>query len=493
MSSIIQKISNLDSIVENCIWQYDVPGLSLAIIKDGEIIFSQGYGTRTLHQVEAVDGQTLFAIASMSKSTVALSLAMLAEEDKIKWDDRVTNYLPGFQLYDAFASCEMTLRDLMIHNSGLPEVAGGTIWYGSDYSREEVIARLRYLKPNHSFRSHFAYQNIFYLVGGQVIQAVTGRSWDDFVQERIFDPLRMNRSNTKLSRLAGLSNVASPHRLVNGEVKVIPYRNHDNVGPAASINSSAEDLGRYLLFFLSGGECEGQLLLKPESIKTLLTPNISIPIPETPEILNRLAPHFYAYGLGWFMQDYCGKKMVFHSGGVDGMRGRMTMLPEEKLGVVVLTNQEERDTYLAITLTILDAFLEQFPFNWTDKMLRVRNENLEKEKAAQKRIEDGLIFGTKLSLPILDYVGVYRDRMIGDLEIACEGDHLVLRFCHTPAFTADLKHWHYDTFRLAWRDPEIPDGFITFSLNAQGKVSRFEFDQPALLDVDFKEVDFYRV
>lgn len=476
---------NLDSIIHSAMADLQVPGFSLAIVKDDRVIAARGYG-------QGIDEHTTFAIASISKSFTATALAMLVDEGRLGWDDPVSRHLPGFQLYDSFASREMRVRDLLIHNSGLHEVSGGTIWYGSDLSREEVIYRLRYLKPSFSFRSQYAYQNVMYLAAGHIVLAVTGQNWDTFIQQRIFDPLGMKDSAPNYARARSNPNMAVPYARLpyGGSSRVpvqIPYRDHDNCGPAASIHASAWDLAQYLRLHLNQGSFAGQALIQPRTAAELHTAQIVASNGVPPAALARLQPRFLNYALGWRVFDYAGRKLVQHSGGVDGMRTLVTMLPEEGVGVVALSNQEVGMTY-AVTYAALDELLGRETFDYTAAYRQAFDEQIQAQQAAELQRAARRITGTQPALPLEGYTGRYLSPLIDFVEVNLSGGSLSLRFARTPAFTAGLEHWHYNTFRLNWHDPYIPWGLVTFQLGADGRVDSLIFNQPNLLDVDFREL-----
>lgn len=483
MGKIIPELFR--EIIQKASIKFQTPAISVAVIEDGEISFSEGFGSRTFGKNEEVTADTSYAIASMSKSTVSTSLAMLQEQKLFGWDDKVTKFLPDFRMADLFAGQEMTVLDLLIHHCGLNSESAGTLWYGSDYSREEVVRRVRYLRPVTSFRSTYAYQNVCYLIAGLIIEKICGMSWDDFVCKYIFSPLEMERSfpNLKALQLSGMDNVATPHTQLNGKLSVIPYRNHDNVGPAASVHSTAADLAHYLQMFLNHGIYREKVILKPESVENLHSMHIVVPPTPAKDLIHpRLFTDFSGYGLGWFIQDYQGKKRVGHSGGVDGMRGRMEIFPALNRGIVILTNSEDRRAYQSILYSAFDMFLESEPIDWINVW-----ENDPEMK--QTLTEPERIPNTSPSLPDAAYTGVYEDSAYGEIIVRKEAHGLILQFSHTPAFTANLEHWHFDTFRLIWHDPYIPRGLVTFSLNCEGKVESMHIDQPRLLDVDFTELD----
>ncbi len=470
-----------------------VPALSLAVIRDDALIFAGGFGLRDEATQAPADEHTTYAIASISKTFTATALAMLVDEGKLGWDQYVTEILPGFALMDDFATREMRVRDLLVHRSGLGEVSGGTIWYGSDLGRDEVARRLRYLRPASSFRSAYAYQNVMYLVAGQLIPAITGQSWDDFVQQRILDPLGMADSAPNYARGRSNANMATPYAPLpyasRGAMHPIPYRDHDNVGPAASLHASAWDLAQYLRLHLEDGRFGGTPLVRAAGMHELHMPQMAIPNQRASGPLAHLAPRFTTYALGWRVQDYRGRKLVQHSGGVDGMRTLVTMLPEAGLGVVALTNAEAPLTY-PVTFRVLDELLglgaqavDSLPLYRQAAEEEARAYADEEQARAAARVA-----GTRPSLPAEALAGRYASPLIDGVDVCAEGGRLWLRFAHTPAFTADLEHWHYDTYRLTWLDPYIPWGLVTFQQDSRGRASALAFDQPALLDVDFDEL-----
>jgi len=287
-------LQELDAYIEKAMQEWEVPGLAIAIVKDDQLVLAKGYGVREIGKGTPIDENTVFAIASNSKAFTAASLAMLVDEGKVNWDDPVTKYLVGFQLFDPYVTRELTVRDLLTHRSGLGQ--SPALWYGSDYDREEILRRIRYLEPSWSFRSRFGYQNVMYLAAGQIIPAVTGISWDDFVQQRIFTPLGMSSTNTSVTDLKGLSNVARPHGKIDDKVKAIPYRNFDNIGPAGSINSNVVDLAQWVRLQLSEGLYQSERLLSPGVVQEMHTPQTIIPYDPAGSLLASGA-HFRAYGM----------------------------------------------------------------------------------------------------------------------------------------------------------------------------------------------------
>ncbi|HXF43806.1 MAG TPA: serine hydrolase, partial [Pyrinomonadaceae bacterium] len=455
------------------------PGLAIAIVKDDKIVYAKGFGVREIGKSDPVDEKTVFAIGSASKAFTAASLAILIDEGKLKWDDPATNYLPGFQLFDPYATRELTVRDLLCHRVGLER--GDLLWYASQYGRDEVLRRIRYLKPSSSFRSRFGYQNIMYLAAGQIIPSVTKTSWDDFVKERIFTPLNMNSTSTSIKSLANSPNVASPHSKFDDKVVAIPWRAIDNIGPAGSINSNVVDMAQWLRLNLASGKFNGKQLISNANIKEMQTPQMVIR-PEGAMAILYPQAHFLNYGLGWFLSDYSGRKLVEHGGSIDGMRSLVAMLPEENLGVVILTNLSGSVVSMPIAYRIFDAYLKLPPRDWSSEMLKSVKAQQQQAQAALKKIEDARVKDTKPSLALEKYAGTYADEMYGTATVKTENGKLVLM--RGSNFVGDLEHWNYDVFRVTWRDRQLGKGFVSFRLNRQGVVDILTIENLS----DFKRV-----
>jgi CubicO group peptidase (beta-lactamase class C family) len=463
---------DFDAYVEKAMKDWEVPGLAIAVVKDDRIVFAKGYGVRELGGTAAVNEHTLFAIGSSSKAFTAATVAMLVDEGKIKWDDPVTKYLPAYQLFDPYSTRELTVRDLLSHRSGLER--GDLIWYASPYDRNEVLRRIRFLKPSWSLRSRFGYQNIMFLAAGQIQPAVTGKEWDDVVRERIFVPLGMNASSTSIRKFAGVDNVASPHSKIDDKLQKVAWRNIDNIGPAGSINSNAIDMAQWLRMNLGGGMYENKKILSAAVVKEMQTPQTVIRIEGNNE---RLYPeaHFLNYGLGWFLSDFRGRKLVEHGGAIDGMRSEVAMLPEEKLGVVILTNRHGSVLPHVLMYRVLDAYLGvTAKRDWSAEILKKMNALEVQAKAAEKKIEDDRVKGTSPSLALEKYAGTYQNEMYGETKFVVKDGKLTSEF--GPHFNGDLQHWHYDTFRVVWRDRMEGRGFVVFKLNAKGQPETVTID-----------------
>ena len=467
-------LQGFDDYVNRAIKDWEVPGLAIAVIKDDKIVFAKGYGVRELGKPSPVDERTLFAIGSSSKAFTAATVAMLVDEGKLKWDDPATKYLPSLQLYDPYATRELTVRDLLSHRVGLER--GDLLWYASPYDRSEVLRRIRYLKPSSSMRSRFGYQNVMYLAAGQIIPSITGKDWDDFTRERIFVPLGMTATGTSIKTLANSNDVATPHSKFDDKVEPIAWRNIDNIAPAGSINSNVVDMAQWVRLQLGGGKYQDKQLISSAAIKEMHASQTIIPLEGA---MARLYPeaHFLNYGLGWFLSDYRGRKLVEHGGAIDGMRALVAMMPEEKMGVVILTNLGGTTLSMPLAYRIFDAYLGAQPRDWSADMLKTIKTLQEQGKAAALKAESERVKGTSTSLAMEKYAGEYQNEMYGDSKIVFENGKLTAQF--GPNYTGDLEHWHYDVFRITWRDRTQGKGFVSFRLNRQGKVEMMNIENIA--------------
>jgi CubicO group peptidase (beta-lactamase class C family) len=491
--------ADLDSYVARVMKEFQVPGLSVAIVKDGKVVVAKGYGVRELGKPAKVDGHTRFGIASNTKIFTATALALLVEEGKLEWDAPVIRYLPAFAMYDPYVTREITVRDLLVHRSGLGLGAGDLMWWpSSDYSRDEIVQRLRYIKPATSFRSAYAYDNVLYSVAGEVIQAVSGQSWEDFVSSRILSKIGMTGSNAHASLATKGDNDAIPHAEVEGTVRPITPFANDNVDPAGGINSSAADMARWLIVQLDSGRvADGSLLFSPRSTRQLWAMVTPIPIGDPAPELGALRPQFNGYALGLGVRDYRGRKILTHTGGLPGYVSQVTMIPSLRLGVVVLTNQESGSAFQSITYHVLDHYLGVQPTDYVSiysKLDKRQAARFDSVTAAASTVRDS---ASGPSLPIERYAGKYTDPWYGEIDIERGDDGLVIRFTHTPSLVGDLVHWQHDTFVARWRDRELrADAYLTFALNPDGTIAHATMQavSPATdFSYDFQDLFLTRV
>ncbi len=469
-------LSRLDALIAKAQKDWPVPGLSVAIVKDGRTVLAKGYGVREVGGGEPVDEHTLFAIASNTKAFTSASLAMLAEEGRVAWDDRVRDHLPWFQLYDPYVSQEMRVRDLLCHRSGLGTFSGDLLWYGTGYSAREVVERARHLPPVAPFRASYGYQNLMFIAAGEVIAAASGKPWGQFVKERILLPLGMERTVVSVSELVGRDNVATPHKNDRGEVLPIGWYNWDAMAAAGGIISSASDMAHWLRLQLGRGEAEGRRLFSGASSQEMWTVHTPQPAPAASW---RTGTHFRGYGLGWALNDYQGRLVASHGGGYDGMYSQVVLVPEEGLGIVVLTNSMT-SVGSAIANTIRDAYLGVPEQDWSGRMLEAFRSERREFEARPDRFLAERVSGTRPSLELAGYAGTYGGEMYGDATVTLEGGKLVLRLLPNPDLVADLTHLHFDTFLVEWRGTFawFGRGAATFLLDPMGKVTEMKLDVP---------------
>lgn len=478
---------DLDATVAKIMRTFEVPGLGLAIVKDGKALAAKGYGIRTLGAPAAVDAQTLFAIASNTKVFTAAALGLLVEEGKLAWDAPVVRFLPWFQLADPYVTRELTVRDLLVHRSGLGLGAGDLlIWPPSNLSRTEIVKRLRYVPLRTSFRNAYAYDNVLYLAAGEVIQAVSGRTWEDFVAERILKRVGMDGSVLRQDDFVRAPNRASAHAPIEGVVRAVKPFETDAMSPAGGISSSAADMAKWVRVLLNEGALpDGTRLFSEATARELTALVTPIPVGAPPAELAALRRNFNGYALGLNVHDYRGRKVVTHTGGLSGYVSKVTLIPELELGVVVLTNQESSDAFMAATFHILDYYLGAPPTDWTAAYAAVRARNRAETADVVGKAAAARDAGSKPSLPVGRYAGLYRDAWYGDIAIAEEGGALVVRFAHSPGLVGDCEHWQHDTFVVRWRDRELrADAFLTFALNPDGTIDQAKM-APVSPDTDF--------
>ncbi len=482
-------LGQLDAYIAAAREDWSVPGLAVAIVRGGEVVLARGYGVRHIEQSDPVDEHTLFAIASNTKAFTAAALAKLVDEDRIDWNDRVVSYLSYFQLYDPYVTQEMRVRDLLCHRSGLGTFSGDLLWYGTTYSREDVVRRARFLEQAGAFRASYGYSNIMFLAAGEIVPAVTGRSWDEFVRTEFFQPIGMNRTYTSVDSLAGMANVATPHAEQDGAVLPFPWYDWDNIAPAGGIISSVSDMARWLQLQLNRGVWNGDTLLSERAFRTIWTPHVSYTVSRSFEE-RYPSTHFRGYGLGWGLMDYLGRKVVMHGGAYDGMFSRVALVPEEDLGFVVLTNSA---TGLpgALMYRILDAYLGGEERDWSTEALERTHRSRQRRDERRGRWEAKRVPDTQPSLPLEAYAGTYSGKLYGDATVSVEEDQLVVRFHPAPDLVGDLTHWHFDAFKVEWRHafPWFGEGIVQFVMDATGNVVEMKVDVPNE-DFWFYELEF---
>ncbi|MDD3741430.1 MAG: serine hydrolase [Bacteroidales bacterium] len=491
--SQLQSIDNelLTAELQKVYDNWKSPAIAVAIVKDGEIAYEKGFGVLEYGKKQKTDEFTNFAIASNTKEFTSAALAILVDEGRISWDDKVRKYIPWFTLYDPYVSENMTIRDLLCHRSGLETFSGDLIWYGSDYSREEVIKRAQYLEPVYGFREHFGYSNIMFLTAGQIIEYVTDTTWDDFLKYRFFEPLGMTRTNTSIKTNAKLDNVASCHTESDGETVVIPYINWDNIGPAGSINSNVHDMCQWLIMQLNKGTYKSKKIFSTERSDEMWSAQTVMEVSPFTKQLNP-STHLKAYGLGWTLYDYKGYLIVTHNGGYDGMISQTVLIPELNTGFVVLTNSLSM-VYMPLMNQLLDYLIDgEITSKWSDYYIRVKAWVDDYDAADRQAWIDARVPNTKPSYELSEYTGIYSSDVYGDVEISIIKGNLYLTMKHTEVYQGKLEHWHFDTFSVKFdKAPSLPEGSVTFIVDKYGKINEMKIDIPNP-DFDFTELKLYK-
>lgn len=491
----------IDTLAERSLKAFNVPGIAVAIIKDGKIIHSKGYGVRSLQTKEKVDEHTLFGIASNSKAFTVATLGILVDEGKLNWDDKVRDYIPEFKLYDPYVSDAFSIRDLLTHRSGLGLGAGDLMFFpdGSDFTLKDIIYNLRFLKPVSGFRTKYDYDNNLYIVAGEVVTRITGKSWADFVEERIINPLGMNNSAASYSRLKNKTNVIDAHAAVDGKVQVIS-RSMFQIGLAAGgIYSSISDLSRWVKLQLAQGSYGDGLskkIISKNIVEEMWTPQTIIPV-QNPGTYNT---HFASYGLGFFLSDVKGYKQVTHTGGLEGMVTQVTMIPELDLGIIVLTNQQEGGAFRSITDQIKDGYLN---VPGTDRVTQYsfgRNSSLQMANKLTDSIWNEIRIvqqssGVKTNYN--SYTGTYNDPWLGDIMITIKNGKLWFDAKRSPKLTGELFAYKGNSFVVKWNDRSMDaDAFVNFSLDTDGIGSGIRMKAISPLtdfSYDFHDLEFSRV
>ena len=468
-------VKELDAYIQDVQNEFEVPGLALAIVKDGKVVIAKGYGVRKMGEAAKVDDQTLFGIASNTKAFTATALGLLVEEGKLEWDAPVVKYLPWFQLSDPYVTREIMVRDLLVHRSGLGLGAGDLLWWPtSTYDRKEIAKRLKFIPLVRSFRSAYAYDNVLYLIAGEVIETVSGLSWEDFVATRILAKLGMTDSKVRHSNASGNGNIAATHASVDGKVRPIEPFTSDNTNPAGGINASARDIAKWMIVQLDSGRVAGGTrLFAPQTTVQLWRMVTPIPTGNPPPELAPLRSNFNGYALGFGVSDYHGYKFVHHTGVLPGYVSKIAMIPELKFGVAVLTNQESDEAYESITYHVLDEYLPGKKTDWLGAFKKLHARSLSMIEMADNMTAGKRDSTSHPSLPLASYAGTYNDQWYGDINVVFENGKLVMKFGHTPSLEGELQHWQFDTFIARWKDRELrADAFVTFALNPDGSIDQ---------------------
>lgn len=485
----------IDNLVARSMKAFDVPGMAVAIIKDGKVIHSKGYGVRSLNSPAKVDENTLFGIASNTKAFTCATLGMLIDEGKLTWDTKVREVIPEFKLYSPFVTEEFTVRDLLTHRSGLGLGAGDLMFFpdSSDFTLKDVIHNLRYLKSVSSFRTKYDYDNNLYIVAGEVVTRISGKPWEEFVEQRILAPLGMNKSAASYSRLKDKTNIIDGHAAVEGKVRVINRENIEIVNSAGGINSSIADLTKWVQLHLAHGVYNGTQKLFSENVhEEMWTPQTIIPVRRP----GTYVTHFGAYGLGFFLSDVKGYKQVTHTGGLAGMVTQITMIPEINLGIIVLTNQQEGGAFSAVTNQIKDSYLGIPNTDRVTEYATQRNNGIASAKHLTDSLWNEVKNARKTSVDFSNYSGTYKDAWFGEVNISVKNGTWRFDSKRSPKLTGELFYLKGNTFIVKWKDRSFDaDAFVTFQLDEQGKGSGIKMKAISPLtdfSYDFHDLDLHR-
>ena len=488
--------------VESVRSEIGVPGMAIAIVENDKVTFARGFGVRALNQAERVDADTIFPTGSTGKAFTVADLAILVDQGRIGWDDRVTERLPGFEMYDPYVTRELTIRDLLVHRSGLGLGEGDLLFVPrTNLSRAESVRRLRYLKPATSFRYGFAYDNVLYMVAGQLIEAVTGETWEKFTASHVLGPAGMLHSTSGSEARFASANRAYPHARMDGGLRGVGTQQRlderDELGrngaPAGGLAVSANDMARWLEIQLDGGALAGGSgrLFSEAAHEQMWKPVVLQPIPSYPPSLRAIQPNFNTYALGWDVSDYAGTRIVWHGGAVFGFLTAVVLIPERHVGFSIEINSEDGEIIRGLMYELLDHYLGRPRVDWVERFRAYKKEKVaEALKALEAATAKPAAVGP--SLPAAGYAGTYADPWYGNIEIAARNGKLTIDFKSTPRMAGTLEHYQYDTFRTEFDDKSIEPAYVTFGLDAGGKIDRitmkavspladFSYDYPDLL------------
>jgi CubicO group peptidase (beta-lactamase class C family) len=481
-SALAAPPAGFEDRVETLRREVGVPGMAIAIVEDDQVTLAKGFGVRELGSPVPVDADTIFPTGSTGKAFTVAALGILVDQGRIGWNDKVIDRLPGFQMYDPWVTREMTIRDLLVHRSGLGLGAGDLLFVPrTNLTRAESVRRLRYIKPATSFRSGFAYDNVLYMVAGQLIEAVTGETWEKFTAEHVLKPAGMRHSTTDNPSRFATEDRAQPHARTSGALRGVGDQQRldeqddlgQNASPAGGLAISANDMARWLMIQLDGGKLPGATdrLFSEAAHEQMWTPVILQPITPRPEPLKSTQPMFNTYALGWDVRDYHGARIVWHGGAVFGFLTAVVLIPEKHVGFAIEINSEDGEIINGLMFELLDHYLGLPMNDWPAKFIAYKHERVA-EALKTYRTDTAKPAKVGPSLPLARYAGTYTDPWYGNIEITQANGGLRIDFKSTPRMGGALEHWQYDSFVTRFDDKTIEPAYVTFALDADGKVSR---------------------
>ncbi|KOS04960.1 beta-lactamase [Flavobacterium akiainvivens] len=490
--------TQIDSLANNALKRFNVAGCAVAVVKDGKIIHSKGYGVQSISTKIPVTEHTNFAIASNSKAFTCVALGILADEGKINWKDKVVKYIPEFKMYNEYVTQNFTIEDLLTHRSGLGLGAGDLMFFpnGSDFTVTDLVTAFQYFEPTSAFRTQFDYDNLLYMVAGEVIHRVTGQTWEAFVQQRILQPIGMESSYTGFSQIKDKSTLASPHADVKGKLNELQNWDEMVNGAAGGIYANVNDLGQWMLLQLNHGKYNGrQLISEDNHLKTWTTHTVM----EAGYGGGRYSNHFGGYGLGWMLSDINGNLVVTHTGGLPGMLSETLLIPDLNFGVVVLTNTSEGGggVFTALTRSIMDGYLGLEKMDWTGMMETALKQQSAQGDAVTDKVWKTVKDNAKVKINTADYIGIYQDKWFGKVEVFMKGKQLWFKSHRSPKLNGPMQFYKGNSFAIKWEFQDMPaDAFAIFSLDEEGKANGLTMKgiSPNIdFSFDFQDLDFKRV
>lgn len=456
---------SLDNYVSRALTDWQIPGIAVCVVKNGKVVVMKGYGVKDYDTKEKVDENTLFMIGSNTKAFTATALAMLDADKKLSLDDNVTKWIPEFKLDNKAAGEQAIIRDLLCHRIGFRTFQGDFTYWTSNLTRKEVIEKMSHIKATYPFRTTWGYTNAAFLTAGEIIPKVTGMQWEDFVKSKIFDPLEMKNTLALSKDFPNASNKCSPYTKSEGKLVKIPFCLIDNLAPAGSIGSSVNDISHWVMMQLNNGGYNGQQVIPASAIAQTRLPH-SI-LGNGGSLYNE--SHFSLYGLGWFLQEYCGRKIVSHTGGVNGFVTSVTLIPEEKLGIIVFTNTDQNSFYEALKWDIMDAYFGKPYRNYSKAYLGFYTTQLNADLKKDQSLKDSAAMHLNPDLPITAYQGNYFNDVYGNMSVVSENGELKMKFSHHPGMYAKLEPLGGNRFYATFTDPEFSKAVFPFHVE-NGKV-----------------------
>ncbi len=476
-------VQKYDRITQKVFDQFQPTGMNVLILQNGEVIYQKALGYKNAHHTDFLDHNDIFNIASCSKAFTAAGIGKLVDDGLLQWDDKVIDYIPEFKLADEYITNHLTLRDILSHRTGLGTFYGDLLWYNTDYTNEEVIERMQYIPLINDFRSQFGYQNNMYMIAGEIIERVSGLSWEEYIQQSFLDPLNMSDTRTSSSEFNGTEEIAFPH----AQDSVIGIYYFQATKAAASIWSSTRDLANWAEMWINDGIYRNQEILSHETVRMLTSPQTILSVSEERESFGM---HFRTYAMGWRVNEYNGYKIIEHSGGMPGFISEVALIPEKDMAIIILNNGFDVYGYTALLYSMMDIAIDQYTNDWVEYYLdRQEKAKLDEKEENEKRLatKDTEILPT---IAIENFAGLYRDKMYGDAEIKFENNELTCTLLPAKkVFTSKMKHWNKNSFKVVFKDSFLPYGILNFELNKSNKVSGFKIDLPSS-DFHFKNLDF---